>query len=129
MPYKSLNLVVNFPLCEFQMALPMCHHTQTITNAICFSWANELKPAGSQYTLWSSMSRILKMNKNQIKGNIKEIAGKVEKEIGKVIGNVLYQVNGAILGTKGLAQKHHGDTESAMKRVQREIDAENKKHV
>ena len=68
------------------------------------------------------------MNKDQIKGSIKDVAGKVEKEAGKLVGSVKHQVNGAILQTEGKAQKHLGDIEKASKDAQHTLKEAASKH-
>jgi uncharacterized protein YjbJ (UPF0337 family) len=51
------------------------------------------------------------MNKDQIKGTVKGVAGKVEKEAGKMFGSARTQVYGSALQAEGKTQKHRGDVE------------------
>jgi uncharacterized protein YjbJ (UPF0337 family) len=53
------------------------------------------------------------MNKDQIKGAVKDVAGKVQQEAGSLVGSVPQQVKGAVLQAEGKAQKHLGDAEQA----------------
>jgi uncharacterized protein YjbJ (UPF0337 family) len=55
------------------------------------------------------------VNKDQIKGVVKDVAGKVQQEAGSLVGSVKQQVKGAVLQAEGKAQKHLGDTEQFQK--------------
>ena len=55
------------------------------------------------------------MNKDQIKGAVKDEAGKVQQEAGSLVGSVKQQVKGAVLQAEGKAQKHLGDAEQVAK--------------
>lgn len=45
------------------------------------------------------------MNKNQVKGTVKDIAGKVQEEVGKLTGNQEQQVKGLNKQITGKAEK------------------------
>ena len=49
------------------------------------------------------------MNKNQVKGVAKDIAGKVQEEAGKLVGNKEQQVKGLGKQISGKAEKIYGD--------------------
>lgn len=49
------------------------------------------------------------MNKDQIKGSAKEVAGKVQKNVGKATGSAEHQVKGTARELAGKAQKAYGD--------------------
>jgi uncharacterized protein YjbJ (UPF0337 family) len=53
------------------------------------------------------------MNKNQIKGSVKDVAGKVQQKVGRVTGNTNQQVKGAAKQIEGKVQKGVGDVEQA----------------
>jgi len=55
------------------------------------------------------------MNKNQIKGAAKDLAGKVQEEAGKLIGNKEQQVKGLGKQLSGKAEKIYGDAKEAIK--------------
>jgi uncharacterized protein YjbJ (UPF0337 family) len=57
----------------------------------------------------------VQMNKDQIKGAVKDVAGKVQQEAGSLVGSVQQQVKGAGLQAEGKAQKHIGDAEQVQK--------------
>jgi uncharacterized protein YjbJ (UPF0337 family) len=57
------------------------------------------------------------MNKNQIKGNLKEVAGKVQQRVGKATGNSNQQVRGVAKQIEGKTQKGLGYVERALKTV------------
>lgn len=54
------------------------------------------------------------MNKNQIKGSVKDVAGKVQQKVGEVIGNTNQQVKGVGKQIEGKVQKGVGDVEQAV---------------
>ena len=55
------------------------------------------------------------MNTDQIKGAIKEVAGKVQQKTGEVINSPEQQVKGAAKQVEGSVQKNYGDAKEAIK--------------
>ena len=55
------------------------------------------------------------MNKNQVKGAVKDIAGKVQEEAGKLTGSKEQQVKGLNKQISGKAEKAYGDVKEAIK--------------
>jgi uncharacterized protein YjbJ (UPF0337 family) len=55
------------------------------------------------------------MNKDQVKGATKDVAGKLQSETGKMIGNKEMQAKGMKNEIAGKAQKHLGDAKEAVK--------------
>ena len=55
------------------------------------------------------------MNKNQVKGAAKDIAGKVQEEVGKLVGSDDQQVKGLSKQISGKVQKGVGDLQQAVK--------------
>lgn len=55
------------------------------------------------------------MNKNQFKGSVKNMAGKVQEEIGKMTGSKEQQVKGLNKQIAGKAEKTFGDAQAAIK--------------
>jgi len=55
------------------------------------------------------------MNKDQVKGTVKEAAGKVQAQVGKVAGNKEQQVKGQVREAKGRAQHVVGDAKKLVK--------------
>lgn len=55
------------------------------------------------------------MNKDQVKGAVKNIAGKVQEEAGKLTGNKEQQVKGLGKQITGQAQKSFGDAKAVAK--------------
>ena len=55
------------------------------------------------------------MNKDQVKGQAKDIAGKVQAEAGKLIGSTKQQVKGVALQVEGKAQKNQGNVKELVK--------------
>jgi uncharacterized protein YjbJ (UPF0337 family) len=54
------------------------------------------------------------MNKDQIKGTAKEIAGKIQQEAGKLVGNEKQQAKGLAKQVSGKVQQVVGDVKQAL---------------
>lgn len=55
------------------------------------------------------------MNKNQVKGAVKDIAGKVQEKVGQLVGSKEQQVKGLGKQIAGKAQKTLGDAKEVIK--------------
>ncbi len=55
------------------------------------------------------------MNKDQVKGPTKDIAGKVQGVTGKLVGSKSQEVEGFNLQMEGKAQKGYGDAKDVIK--------------
>jgi uncharacterized protein YjbJ (UPF0337 family) len=55
------------------------------------------------------------MNKDQVKGVAKEVAGKVQEQTGKLVGSKEQQVKGLSKQISGKTQKAVGDVEQSIK--------------
>lgn len=55
------------------------------------------------------------MNKNQVKGTVKDISGKVQEEAGKLVGNKEQQAKGLLKQVEGKAEKRFGDVKEIVK--------------
>ena len=55
------------------------------------------------------------MNKDQVKGVTKDVAGKVQEKAGKLVGSKEQQVKGMSKQISGKMQKGVGDAEQAIK--------------
>lgn len=55
------------------------------------------------------------MNTDQVKGAIKEVAGKVQQKTGEVLNSPEQQVKGAAKQVEGSIQKNYGDAKEALK--------------
>lgn len=55
------------------------------------------------------------MNKDQVKGALKEVAGKVQSKTGEIIGSPEQQIKGAVKQVEGNAQKNLGDAKENVK--------------
>jgi len=55
------------------------------------------------------------MNKDQVKGMVKNIAGKVQEEAGKLTGNQEQQVKGINKQISGKVEKAYGDAKEVVK--------------
>ena len=55
------------------------------------------------------------MNKDQVKGVEKDVAGKVQEEAGKLVGSKEQQIKGLDKQISGKAQKGYGDAKEVVK--------------
>ena len=55
------------------------------------------------------------MNKDQVKGTIKEVAGKVQEKTGAVVGSAEQRAKGLVKEAEGKAQKKVGDAKEVIK--------------
>jgi uncharacterized protein YjbJ (UPF0337 family) len=55
------------------------------------------------------------MNSDQIKGSVKDVAGKAQRKVGEAIGSTEQQVKGAATQAEGKVQKAVGDAREAVK--------------
>ena len=56
------------------------------------------------------------MNSNQIKGAVKDAAGKVQRKVGEATGNGTQEAKGAARQMAGKTQKAVGDVQEAVKK-------------
>jgi uncharacterized protein YjbJ (UPF0337 family) len=56
------------------------------------------------------------MNKEQVKGSLKDAAGKVQQEAGKITGSKEQQAKGLAKQVDGKAEKAVGDVKSSLKK-------------
>ena len=57
----------------------------------------------------------MSMNKDQVKGRVKEAEGTIKEVAGKLVGNETLQLKGKIQKTLGEAQAKFGDVKQDMK--------------
>lgn len=57
------------------------------------------------------------MNRDQVKGTAKDIAGKVQRKVGEVTGSTDQQVKGGAKQVEGKVQRGAGDVEQAADRA------------
>lgn len=67
------------------------------------------------------------MNRDQVKGTAKDVAGKVQRKIGEETGDIGDQVEGAARQVVGKVQKGVGDVEQAAKERRDQTD-ESRRH-
>lgn len=60
------------------------------------------------------------MNKDQVKGAVKDAAGKVQRETGELIGSPEQQAKGLAKQAEGKVQKSYGDAKEAVKDADRD---------
>jgi uncharacterized protein YjbJ (UPF0337 family) len=56
------------------------------------------------------------MNKDQVKGHVKEVEGKTKEVVGKLVGNKTLQAKGTIEKHAGKAQAGFGDFKTELKK-------------
>lgn len=56
------------------------------------------------------------MNQNQVKGALKDVAGKVQEEVGKLVGSKEQQAKGLGKQISGKAEKTYGDAKETIKK-------------
>ena len=55
------------------------------------------------------------MNKDQVNGTLKDLAGQVQEEAGKLVGNKEQQAKGLLKQVEGKAEKNLGDAKEIVK--------------
>jgi uncharacterized protein YjbJ (UPF0337 family) len=64
-------------------------------------------------------SEVTQMNKDQVKGKAKDIGGKIQEEVGKVVGSNKQQAEGLANQAEGKTQEKVGDLKDAVKDMTR----------
>jgi uncharacterized protein YjbJ (UPF0337 family) len=59
------------------------------------------------------------MNRDQVKGTAKDVAGKVQQKVGQLTGNKTQQLKGAAKQVEGKVQKGVGNVEQALDEAHR----------
>ena len=59
------------------------------------------------------------MNRDQVKGTAKDIAGKVQRKVGELTGNRAQQAKGAAKQVEGKVQKGVGNVKQALDKANR----------
>jgi uncharacterized protein YjbJ (UPF0337 family) len=59
------------------------------------------------------------MNRNQVKGAAKDVAGKVQRRVGELTGNEHQQAKGTAKQAEGKVQKGVGNVEQALHKADR----------
>jgi uncharacterized protein YjbJ (UPF0337 family) len=67
--------------------------------------------------VWRLQQEQLNMNKDQVKGVAKNVAGKVQEEAGKLVGSKEQQIKGLSKQISGKAQESVGDVKKAVKDI------------
>ena len=62
-----------------------------------------------------SLSSNMTMNKDQVKGIAKDLAGKVQEEVGKLVGSKSQQAKGLGKQISGNAQEAYGNAKEVIK--------------
>jgi uncharacterized protein YjbJ (UPF0337 family) len=60
------------------------------------------------------------MNRDQVKGTAKDIAGKVQRKFGEATGNESQQIKGGVKQVEGKIQKGVGNVEQEMDRADKQ---------
>jgi uncharacterized protein YjbJ (UPF0337 family) len=62
---------------------------------------------------------VTNVNKNQVKGAVKDVIGKVQEEAGRLVGSKEQQIKGLSKQVKGNAQKNVGDFQQAVEELKK----------
>lgn len=68
------------------------------------------------------------MNKDQVQGKVKDLAGKVQAEAGKLIGNPEQQAKGIKLQVEGMVQKNLGNAKEIVEDTRQAVKDAIKSH-
>jgi uncharacterized protein YjbJ (UPF0337 family) len=68
-----------------------------------------------------SREHVMAMNKDQVKGRVKEAEGKVKETVGKLVGNEKLEAKGKVQKFTGQAQAKYGDIKKEMKDVVKSV--------
>ena len=63
------------------------------------------------------------MNKDQVNGAAKDLAGKAQEGIGKVLGSTEHQVKGLVEQAEGKIQKGYGDVKETVSDAAHQADS------
>ena len=63
------------------------------------------------------------MNKDQVKGAMKEVGGKAQEKAGELTGSEKHQAKGVMNQAEGKVQKGYGDVKEAFKEGSKDADA------
>jgi uncharacterized protein YjbJ (UPF0337 family) len=81
-----------------------------------------LKLSNVQTRLWKRrilflfhLQKDIFMNKDQVKGAVKNAAGKVQEKTGQIIGSTGQQAKGLVKQVEGTVQKAYGDVKETFK--------------
>jgi uncharacterized protein YjbJ (UPF0337 family) len=67
------------------------------------------------YQKYQPLSQEIKMNKDQVKGAAKDFGGKIQEEVGKLVGSTEQQTKGLKNQAEGKVQEHVGDLKEKVK--------------
>jgi len=59
------------------------------------------------------------MNRDQVKGTAKDVAGKIQRKVGELTGDKTQQVKGAAKQVEGKVQREAGNIEHALDKADR----------
>ena len=108
-PYMLLD-------CRAALAMTMaclCGTTHRSTRGLSLPSAGE-PFKGSRCYRFNHLKGMRTMNKDQAKGTLKDIAGKVQEQTGKLVGNKEQEAKGIHKQVTGKAQKHLGDVKEVV---------------
>jgi uncharacterized protein YjbJ (UPF0337 family) len=112
-PYRPLLHHLHFvrllqPPFQIFIAVFVTEHCSAISSGIVI-------PCFSSTVDQETSLRRLQMNKDQVKGAAKDIAGKIQREVGELTGDKEQQVKGLAKQAEGKVQKGVGDAKEAIK--------------
>ena len=57
------------------------------------------------------------MNRDQVQGTVKDLAGKVQRKVGEMTGNTSQRIKGGAKQVEGKVQRRAGDVETAVNKA------------
>jgi uncharacterized protein YjbJ (UPF0337 family) len=73
------------------------------------------RPARRPFAGSADQEHVMTMNKDQVKGRVKEAKGKIKEAAGKLVGNESMEAKGKVEKTLGKAQAKFGDVKQDVK--------------
>ncbi len=64
------------------------------------------------------------MNKDQVKGRVKEATGEVQQKVGKLTGDLDTRAKGQAKEMEGKVQKNYGDAKETVENTARDLETE-----
>ena len=116
------------PDARFQHDLAGIAHKRRVCNPLLFSYSTAGRSAmGSDAHArnhlraeYSALENV--MNRNQAKGTAKDVAGKVQEELGKAVDSPAEQAKGLARQVEGKVQKGIGNVQEAARNTDRKTD-------
>jgi uncharacterized protein YjbJ (UPF0337 family) len=100
-----------------QNLTPVCYYTPYIDtrHRLFDDQESQDEPKLARLSAVSTTSQEFTMNKDQVKGAAKDLGGKIQQEVGKLVGSTEQQAKGLKNQAEGELQEHLGDLKENLK--------------